>query len=206
MSARLSLGRLAGLVLAALLLAACAASTSFVTQWGDDAWKGGRLQKVLVVGVVKDPSARRQFEDDFVRQAAAMGVQAVASYRFIPEDGPVPQERLDKAVAAAGADGVLVSTVQAVDQRVSVSPGYYAGPPPGFGYYGFYRWGWGGAWIPPTTYVYNVVYVATQLHAVKGDQLVWAGTTQTVDPRNPAKDIPAFSKLILDALRARNLV
>jgi hypothetical protein len=206
MPARQPFLRFAGLALAALVLASCAASSSFVTQWGDPAWSGERLQKVLVVGVVKDPSLRRQFEDDFVRQASAMGVPAIPSYRYIPEDGPVPEARLAKAVAESGADGVLVSTVQAVDQRVSVSPGYYAGPPPGFGYYGFYRWGFGGAWIPPTAYVYNVVYVATQLHAVKGDRLLWAGTTQTVDPRNPAKDIPAFSKLILDALRARNLV
>jgi hypothetical protein len=209
MSARQSLARLAalaGLAVAALVLAGCAASTSFVSQWGDDSWKGGKVQKVLVVGVVKDASLRRQFEDDFVRQASTAGVQAVPSYRFIAEDGPVSEAVLRKAVADSGADGVLVSAVQRVDQRVSVSPGYYAGPPIGFGYYGFYRWGYGAAYMPPTAYAYNVVYVETQFHAAKSETLLWAGTTQTIDPRNPGKDIPVFSKLILDALRARQLV
>jgi len=205
MPAHRSVLRFVAICIAAFALAGCAA-TSFVSEWADDSYAGKKLTRVLIVGVVKDASLRRQFEDEFVRQARAAGVDVVQSYRYVPEDGPVPEDRLRKAVAESGADGVVVSAVQRVDQQVQYSPGYYAGPPVGFGYYGFYRWGYAGAYVPPTAYVYMVVYVETQLHAVQPDTLLWAGTTKTIDPSAPAKEIPAFTKLILDALLAKRFV
>jgi len=38
------------------------------------------------VGVSKQPSIRRTFEGEFVAKLKATGVDAVPSYRYVPED------------------------------------------------------------------------------------------------------------------------
>jgi hypothetical protein len=201
-----ALARILLLLVVAFGLAGCAA-TQFVSQWGNDQFAGKRFDRILVVGVVNDASLRRQFEDDFVRQAAARGVAAVQSYRFLPNDGPQPEPELDRAVRESGADAVLVSVVRGVDREIRVSPGFGPPPPPfGFGYWGFYNWGWGGAYLPPQIIQYNVIFIETQLHSVKPETLVWSGTTRTTDPSSASREIPAFVSLILNALAERRWV
>jgi len=192
-------------LIAALALAACA-STRFISQWSNDQFVGRKFDKILVVGIVRDVGLRRQFEDDFVRQAQARGINAVQAYRYLPEDGVQSEARLKQAVAESGADGVVVSVVKKVDQQTQVSPGMVMPPPVGFGYYGFYSYGWGASYIPPTVYTYDVIYIETQLHSVRPEALVWTGTTRTTDPSIAANEIPPFVKLILDALTERRLV
>ena len=48
----------------------------------------------MVIGVSKQPSIRRTFEDEFVTQLKVAGVEAVPSYLYIPEDGQVEENRL----------------------------------------------------------------------------------------------------------------
>jgi hypothetical protein len=201
-----ALARTLLLLAVAFGLPGCAA-TQFVSQWGNDQFVGKRFDRILVVGVVDDASLRRQFEDDFARQAAARGITAVQSYRYLPNDGPQAEPELDRAVREAGADAVLVSVVRGVDREIRVSPGFGPPPPPfGFGYWGFYNWGWGGAYVPPQIIQYNVIFIETQLHSVKPEALVWSGTTRTTDPPSASREIPAFVSLILDALTQRRLV
>ncbi len=188
----------------ALATAGCA-TTSLVASWTDESWQGGKRQKLLVVGVARDATLRRVYEDEFVRRAAAAGVQAVQSYRFIPEDGPVAEDRLRQAVAESGADGVLTSALIAVTQQTTVSPGF-AGPPVGFGYYGFYRWGWGGAVVAPAVQTYFVFFIDTRLHDAKSNALIWAGTTRTASFDSAAAEIRGFVDVVLGALLAKGVV
>jgi hypothetical protein len=191
---------------AALALAGCA-STVFVSQWGNEQFAGRKPDRILVVGVVRDASLRRQYEDEFVRQAQARGVAAVQSYRYLPNDGPQSESDMKRAVAESGADAVLVSVVRSVERQTMISPGFWPPPPPfGFGWYGFYSWGWGGAYMPPQIIQYDVIFIETQLHSVKPDALMWSGTTRTTDPSTAAREIPPFVTLILNALTERRLV
>src|SRR4030095_4542256 len=57
----------------ALTLAACA-STDIVKQWCNPAYTSPSFKKVMVVGVTKQASIRRSFEDEFVAQLKAAGV------------------------------------------------------------------------------------------------------------------------------------
>src|ERR1700741_2603563 len=78
----------AALASMAFLVAACA-STTLSNSWSNPDYKGPPLKKVMVVGVSNQPALRRTFEDEFVKELKAAGVDAVASYNFIPEDGEV---------------------------------------------------------------------------------------------------------------------
>ena len=146
----------------ALGLAACAASTKIVNQWVSPDYTSARFNKIMVIGVSKQPSIRRTFEDEFVKQLKAAGVEAVPSYLYIPEDGQVDEGRLQEAVKRANADGVIITRLVRVEKKTEVSPGFYQ-PAPAFSY-GFYG-GYSAAWLlrTPARLSIRCVHLGNQL-------------------------------------------
>lgn len=191
------------------LLAACA-STTIVEQWQSPDYKGGPFKRVLVVGISKEATVRRIFEDEFVRQLRARGTDAVAGYTLIPEDGQVDRPRLERAVKEAGADGVIVTRVVKVEQKTQVVPGTPAFPGFGTDIYGFYGTGWGGVWTgyasPPAVFQYEEVQAETKLFDARNAQLVWAAQSDIFAPTDARKDSADFASRIIAALAARKLI
>jgi hypothetical protein len=191
---------------AAAALAWGCASTTIVNQWENAADRGPPCQNLLVVGVTRNASVRRIFEDEMAKAALARGVVPVPSYMVIPEDGPVPDARLQEAVQRAGVDCVLTTRVMEVARQVDViaSPMVW-GPP-----WGFAGW-YGAAWAPAYAYPHQVVssdivYAEVRLFRTNPDTLAWAATTQTFAPSEVRKESAEFAQLVFGQLAARKLV
>jgi hypothetical protein len=195
--------RIFGLAIVFVLsLTACAASTKIVNQWTSPDYTSPRFKKIMVIGVSKQPSIRRTFEDEFVTKLKAAGVEAVPSYLYIPEDGQVDESRLQAAVKQAGADAVIITRLVRVEKKSEVSPGFYQPAP--FGFYGGYSAAWLGYYEPPRVYQYDVYISETSLYDM--NQLVWAGTVETTAPHDINKEIERYVDTVIDALKARNLL
>jgi hypothetical protein len=190
----------AGLV----LLAGCA-STKLVNQWTSQGHTNAPLRKVVVVGVSKQPSVRRVFEDEFASRLQVARVEAVPSYTLVAEDGQADPAVLEKAVAQVGADGVLVTRLVSVQQKTDVSPGFYR-PVPAMGFHGWYSSAWMGYYEPPTVYQYDVVTAETSLYSPPQSTLVWSGTTETFSPRDVRKETAGFADVIIGALRKQGII
>jgi hypothetical protein len=190
-------------VIALLALAACA-STSLTNSWSSPDYKGPALKKLLVVGVSNQPAMRRTFEDEFVKELKAVGVDAVASYNFIPEDGQAEEARVNQAVKEAGADGVLITRLVRVDVNTQVAPAYP--PMMGMGFYGGYSRAWGGFYSPPVVSTTDTLVLETNLYGVSESNLLWSGTTQTFAPTSLKQNMPGFAKVIIGALQKRKLI
>jgi len=189
---------------AALLLSACA-STQFNAQWLNPE-AGSRLpvRNVLVIGISRDTTARRVYEDTMVAQLAARGVKAQPSYRSLPDDGPAAQPAIERAVRDAGADAVLISRTVSVTSEVRVSPGVVMGPPYGFGwggFYGFYHGMWASAYaIPPSVYTVQNVVVDTRLFDAKDFMVLWSGSSTTTPTSSMQTTIVDFATSLVTAL------
>ncbi len=196
--------RLALLAGAALLLSACA-STQFNAQWLNPE-AGNRLpvRNVLVIGISRDTTARRVYEDTMVAQLTARGVKAQPSYRSLPEDGPAAQPAIERAVRDAGADAVLISRTVSVIDEVRVSPGMVMGPPHGFGwggFYGFYHGMWASSYaIPPSVYTVRSVVVDTRLFDAKDFIVLWSGSSTTTPTSSMQTTIADFATQLVTAL------
>lgn len=196
--------RLALLGGAALLLSACA-STQFNAQWLNPE-AGGRLpvRNVLVIGISRDTTARRVYEDTMVAQLAARGVKAQPSYRSLPDDGPAEQPAIERAVRDAGADAVLISRTISIISEVRVSPGMVMGPPGGFGwggFYGFYQGMWASAYaIPPSVYTVQNIVVDTRLFDAKDFMMLWSGSSTTTPTSSMQATIVDFATSLVAAL------
>lgn len=191
-------------VLALVLAAAGCATTRVVHQWSNPDFSAPpHFKKFLVIGISKQPGIRRSFEDEFVARLMATGVDAVPSYRFITEDGPVEEPRLREAVGQAGADASLVTRFVRVEQKYQVSPGYYpAGL--GFGFYRGYTNAWFGYYEPPV-YSYDVYISETSLYDTAKNELIWSGTVETM-PEGISKDIARYVETVIEALQKKHLL
>jgi Domain of unknown function (DUF4136) len=191
----------------ALGLTACAASTKIVNQWVSPDYASPHFRKILVIGVSKQPSIRRTFEDEFVKQLKAAGVEAVPSYLYIPEDGQVDESRLQATVKQANADGVIITRLVRVEKKTLVSPGFYQpAPAVSFGFYRGYSAAWLGYYEPPRVYQYDVYISETSLYDTARNQLVWTGTAETTAPDEISKEIERYVDTVIDALKSRNLL
>lgn len=192
--------------LAAALLGGCA-STTIVNQWENTANRGPACTKVLVVGVTRNASVRRIFEDELVKAALARGVVPTPSYTLIPEDGPVPDARLAEAVRRAEVDCVLTTRVVQVATQLDVisPPGAAWGPP--WGFYGWYGGAWGPVYAyPPQVVQRDIVYAEVRLFRTNPDTLAWAATTETFAPSDVRKESAEFAQLVFGQLAARKLI
>jgi hypothetical protein len=187
----------------ALVLAACA-TTTLTNQWKNPEYSGPPLRKVLVLGVTKQPSVRRVFEDEFAARLQAAGVQAVQSYTLLPQDGQADQAVLEKIVQDIGADGVLVTRLVKQEQKTRVSPGFYY-PYPYAGFYGWYSSYWMG-YYEPSVYSYDVATAETSLYSPPQSRLVWSGTTETFAPSDVKKDTSEFAAVVIKALREQGII
>ena len=187
----------------ALTLAACA-STELVNQWSNPAYTSPSFKKVMVIGVTKQSGIRRTFEDEFVAQLAAMGVDALASYRSIPDYGETNENILKQAAREARADGLLLMRPVKVEEKTSYPA---VGPPISFGIFGSNV---GAEWygIPGASgpYRYNQYTSETALYDVARNELVWTGTVQAKDPPNVQTAIKSYVQTITKALAAQNLL
>lgn len=207
----MSLLRLCMAAVAIPFLAACQ-TTSIQSAWYDTSYKGGPFRKVVVVASDGTTSDSRVFEDIFVQKLRATGIDALPGYTTVPAEARRAQGPFAAAVQATGADGVIIVRLLHVDTRTQVStvmmPGPMVGPWGGFYGPGFYGGGLyaGGFYPVPSVSQYQVASVETNVYSVPTKTLVWAATTQTVDPGTITKEAPNYADLIIGQLQQRGLV
>ena len=190
------------LAAAALALAACQ-TTSFRSAWYDTSYNGGVLKRIVVIASDGTTSDSRVFEDIFVQKLNAAGVQGVPGYTTIPPGARGSEGPFAAAVAATGADGVLMIRLLRVDTKTQVSTVMMPGP----------MWGpWGGllrrAGLVPDHRRHAVRHRDGRVEPLprQTKRLIWAATTETMNPTSVAKEAPVFADLLIAQFRARGLM
>ncbi len=192
------------LLAVSLFLAGCA-STEIVNQWSDSAYRPRVFRRIIVLGVSKQASIRRTFEDEFVSQLKAAGHDAVPSYGYIAEDGQAGEAVIREAVRKAAADAAIMTRLLGVEQRRRVTPGYYQPIHP-YGFYGWYSSAWYGYYEPPRVYQYEVYTSETSLYDMVKNQIVWTGTAQTTAPGEVRREIRNYVAIVLNALKHQRIL
>jgi len=89
----------------------------------------------MVVAVTADELVRRTFEDRVVALLGKRGLKGIPGYEAIGTRGQVGEAELRRAVAASGAEGVLITRVVRVDRSSGTLPGATVG----VGFYGYWE-------------------------------------------------------------------
>ena len=196
---------------AAALAAGCASNpTTLDAQWvNPQAASRHGVRSLMVMSAVRDSTNRRIFEDRMVAALEQAGVKALQSYKFIPEEGPLAEDRLRGALAQAGVSHAMVTRIINVSTQVNVSPGMVMGPAwgPGWGWGGGWGPGWGGfvgyqnamwATVPPQVTTTQNVHADTRVFDAANAAVLWsAATTTATGYTSMTQQIDQFVQLIV---------
>ena len=182
----------------AVLLASCG-STNVVTQWHDPATTQLHFSKVLALCITKDQSLRRAAEGELCKQISS--VECKPAYFAIPDSMLDKKDEAKALVTRAGFDGAVV--VRVVDTREKVT---YKPPSYGRTFWGYYGRAWPVAYDPGYYRTDQILRLETSIYSITQDQLLWVGTTETINPRSLPETVEAVVTAIRNELERDKLI
>ena len=188
------------------LLNACAGGTKRTSTWVDEAHRGKPVSDILVIGITykEKEAVRRSFEDRFVAQLKAAGVEAISSGDAIsiPADLMLEKGEILKAVNKFNNDAVIITHVVGKEKKEVYTPGARSYG----GYYGYYGQAFGYAHSPGYSSTNTSYRLATNLYDVKTEKLIWSGKSETLNPDSTKQLIDDVIKLVIQDLQKNNLL
>jgi hypothetical protein len=159
---------------------------------------------VFVVGVARDETVRRVYEDEMAALLGARGIDVVRSYEKVP--GKLDAEAHARLVQAAGAAGAryLLSTAligQELEPVVTQEPVGMVG-----GYHRWYGSYYGMSYTRTEVRVQHVYNAETSLTDVAGDRVEWTARTRTTDPSDIEAETRGLVGVLVDAMAEGGLI
>ena len=180
------LSRVAVLAGCTLLSAACYHSTELAATWHEPNPKPLHFRKMIVVFVTKSETFRRTMEDKLADQFP----NAVQSYKVLKTtdvSDVADGAKIRQQLAREGFDGALLMRVVNVDQRLTYTPGTYWYGPPYYTFAGYWGTAWGYPYDPGYVNEDVIVSIETQIYSLQNDKLIWAGRSETTNPRSVSR-------------------
>ena len=187
-------------------------TTSLVNRWSDPKYSGPALEKILVIGVIKDDIQRRSFEEEFSKLITSNGRTGIASYTLMPDLKSTDQkEEVLAVVDKVGADGVMIVTLQGVSkEQRDVAPSVNYMPSAGFGYvmgmYGYYGMSHTTVYTPGYTVTDTIVRLDTKLFAVSTEKMIWAGKTESFNPSSAQTVISELATVVTSDMKKSGMI
>jgi hypothetical protein len=178
-------------VLAMALSSTALAGPKFTSTWKapDAAGTTFAGKKVAALIISQDENLRVSGEEALVRELAAIGVTGgVASYRIVPREELRDPAKAKGWYERAGVEGIVTMRLVSANVRKTWSPSVWATP-----YYSslwsYYGYGWGSIYDPGYVREDTVAVIETLVFSVPQDKLLWAGVTESTNPKDAGKII-----------------
>ena len=207
----------------ALLFMACS-TTTLVGSWSDPD-TATRISKPYIIGISKNDTRRRIFEDSARNKLMVAGAAPFTSYNDLPVSEDNDKALIAEKATANGADSVLI--VRVIDRKTKqfVNPGrvsgYVDGPvyrnrnnnfqdyvPEGhyadFGSY--YAHSYQLVYEPPTEVRIDINTVEATLYDIESEKLIWSGQFEVVKEASFEKQVDDFLDAMTGDLKKRGLI
>ncbi len=191
----------------AVLLTGCQ-STTLRSIWYDDTFKGGPIERILVVGVADSVGNQRIFEEGFARELNAVGVEGLPSFQYIENPATTTEAAFEAGISKSSARGILVVRLLGIDTRTQVTStrmrsrsGSTMGPG------GSWSRGWGPGWYSvPDVRTFRVAVIEATLYDNTTHDPLWTATTETIRPTDMARATPEFARQVIRDLTTRGFI
>ena len=170
-------------ILTAGLMAAEDPKFTSTWKWMDAKSVSFAGSKVAALVITKDDSLRMSGEEALVRELNARGLQGVATFRIVPRPELEAAEKAKVWYDKAAVEGVVALRPVSSEKVKSYSSAVWTSAPYG-SFWSYYPYGWSTLYIPASTREDTVVGVETLVFSVKQNQLLWAGMSETKNPKN----------------------
>ena len=192
------------LAIASVPLAGCAitsamsTTTSVKAVWKDPKYTAAPMKKLFVISLMKvEPGGRDAVEDAIVARLRSAGIDAVASHTLLVGGTVRPQPALMEAIAATGAEGVLMAQVRwmTVDEPYTVGGTLTSPAPDQLAFSDFLASQ--GADQPGA---YKVARISTSVFQGSLGKQVWTAYTDSYNAGSLSRIIPDYTDKVVAAL------
>ncbi len=192
---------LAPLLVALFFLGACAGGAQLTRMEMAPGYPKAPLHRVMVLGYLEQRPNRIRFENDFVKQFRAHGVQAITSLAVLPKDKETDKREIFRQARLQKTQAVFVGFLIEVESKESATPGY-SQP--------FYRlepgWGTVGWGVPGYSTEHRTVRVLTQLYDTRTQKAFWTAETKIMEPKSVGDVLDSLSVEVMSALKKEGLI
>ena len=206
------------LAIALLTITACS-STTLTESWKNPEYHQ-RVNRVYIIGVSKQETHRRLFEDEFASYLQTYGVTGIPSYRDMPDAENVDKKTIDAKLLSNKADAVLITRVLGKRTEETVYPGhaiyrtwpYHYGPriydpaPYYHNYWSYFDHRYDMIYTPATVARYQVITAECNLYDTKSGDLIWSAQLETVVEDNFQKRMKDFIETVTNDLAKEGLI
>ncbi|MFM2362538.1 MAG: hypothetical protein RLZZ316_1440 [Bacteroidota bacterium] len=145
-----------------------------------------KLNKVLVVALLKDETSRRVAED---KMAAMLNGKGVVSYSYLTNDVSQKDEKaIQEKIKADGFDGAVTLRLIDVEKDVDYTPGMITSYPMYYrSFSGYYMRSW-QMYATPDRYTTTKTFtIETNVYSITKDKIIWSGLTESTNPGGVGK-------------------
>jgi len=198
-------------IMTAFLLTACG-KTLLIENWSDPAYQEPPMKKILIIGVIKGDSKRRDFEDEFSALMTSENLTGIASHSLLPDlEKSGTKENILAIVEKIGADGVMIVTTHGLinQQRVTApSVDYVGGAGGGYGHgmYGYYGSSYSVVFNQGHTVTDTILRVDIKVFNVSTKKMIWSGKTESLNPTSAKELIAEFERLVIRDMRKNGVI
>ncbi len=196
------------LILCITLLSSCSASRLLST-WESESAVQFKTSRMLVIGVAKDETKRRIYEDTFTDSLVDMKVDAVPSYTTSEQTIEPTEQHLRQAIQKSGCDSVLITHMVGALEKDFYQPHSVivgSNSLSSYGLYGYYPFIYrsvysGGSYISTTK-----VMLETSLYDVATEKRIWSARSESIDPVMTRKYYQQLINLFLSDLESKKIL
>jgi len=174
-------------------------STKLVSVWKNpNAAPGSRIGKKFASFLIDpDVTMREGPEETLAAEIRRRGLECLAGYTVVPETLVKDIEKAKEFMKKIGiTDAVLMRVVRNEDETTYVpgtvmySTGYYQG------FWNYWSHGWTAVYSPGYLQTDRLVSIEILLYSLDQDMLVWAGRSESINPKDRRK----LAKELVDAI------
>ena len=189
------------------------ATTTLKSVWIDETYTEP-VDNVLVIGIARREVVKRFYEDEFVRQFNAHGVDALPSYRVLPSQDQLDKEDITEKVRELDIDTVLITRLIDTKTVRRYYPGGtqyyprgpYGGSPTYRNWYGYWQSSYSYVRTPGYEVENQIISLETNLYDTQTENLIWSTLSETFVEGSSNKLIQSFIKIMMDNMAESNLV
>ena len=190
-----------------LLLVTVAAACSPIKKlevWKEETYST-HPQKMLLIAIAKRDRTRRQAENVLANQLVKRGLEAIPSYKVMPQEEKLDRQAVEKKVRELGFDSVLVA--RSISEKEITNHQYGGVVLGGVAVYsdgGWYGYGYG--------YTYNREYdsdyfiISTKLYDVDSERPAWSYIAQIKVDGSRERAINQLIPTIVEQLEASEII
>jgi hypothetical protein len=196
---------------AALFAAGCSTAnrTVITGAWDNPDYPVKEFNKILVLGISQNQSARAVVEQTVADELAAEGFTTVTATQSFSvselEEMKGNRDLAHSRLSEIGVDGILIMSVLDVKEDRYYVPGTVSyHPTMAYPYYGGYYGYWGATYTTvysPGYYEESVnVFLESNIYSLDNDILVWSAQSQTEDPSSVQALAENYARVLVDEI------